>query len=154
MIPRAGFVLTVFLTVLFGVGGVEAACRAGGDYRVTGPNVAGYLTLTETGSGEGSTTGTATLSVTPKLVCPVCLVATHTLTGAYLAAAGYDGCFVELRLRHPLDPIPERTLTVGGPLAFGGAVILFSGYESLSVGWLSVDLNLTLGIRSDGILKP
>jgi hypothetical protein len=37
-------------------------------------------------------------------------------------------------------------------LAFGGAVILFDSYEFL--GSPAVNLNLTLGIRSDSILKP
>jgi hypothetical protein len=46
----------------------------------------------------------------------------------------------------------ERTGSLAGMLAFGGAVVLFDSYEYL--GFPAVKLNLTLGIRSDSILKP
>jgi len=45
---------------------------------------------------------------------------------------------------------------VGGTLAFGGAVIFFESY-SVGLGpksFLDMDLNLTLGIRTDSLVRP
>jgi hypothetical protein len=42
-----GLLLAITILGLFGVGESEAACRAAGDYRVTGPNIGGFLTLKE-----------------------------------------------------------------------------------------------------------
>lgn len=149
-----GFLLAVAVaaTVFFGLGESEAACRAGGEYRVTGPNLRGTLTLTETTSGERSSSGTASLDLYPNRACPVCLIAGHNLTGQYHADAGYDECGVVVTLRLPLDPAPERSGSVGGWLAFGGSVIMFEYYENMLLP--NVDLNLTLGIRKDSFVRP
>ncbi len=45
----------------------------------------------------------------------------------------------------------RASLEVGGTLAFGGTVILFESYEFLRS---TLDLNLTVGIRSDFLLRP
>ena len=148
---RLGFLLVVAIILLFGLRESEAACRAGGEYRVTGPNVVGYLTLTETTSNELFSSGTVSLDLYPKRACSVCSIGTQTLTGQYNAGAGYDECIVAVTVRIPLDPVPERTGSLGGLLAFGGTVIMFEYYETLL---LPADLNLTLAIRKDSFLRP
>jgi hypothetical protein len=63
---------------------------------------------------------------------------------------GTGPCILSLNV---VEAMTGRTGNVGGTLAFGGAVILFGNY--VSVGSLSpVDLNLTLGIRTDSLLRP
>lgn len=148
---RLGFLLAVSTIALFGLGESEATCRAGGEYRVTGPDSVGYLTLTETASNELSSSGTVSLDLFPKRACSVCSIGTQTLTGQYTAGAGYDECIVAMTVRNPLDTAPERTGSLGGRLAFGGTVILFEYYETLL---LPADLNLTLAIRKDSFLRP
>ena len=149
---RLGFLLAVAVIVPFSLGESEAACRAGGEYRLTGPNSAGYATFTETASGELVSSGIVVLNLFPKRACSVCSIGSQPLTGEYHAGPSYDGCILTLRVRDPLDPVLERTGSLDGMLAFGGAVILFDSYEFL--GSPAVDLNLTLGIRSDSILRP
>ena len=149
---RLGFLLAIAVIVLFGLGESEAACRAGGEYRLAGPNTVGYATLTETASDDLVSSGTVVLNLFPKRGCSVCSIAVQPLTGEYQAGPGYDGCALTLRVRNPFDPVPERIGIVSGLLAFGGSVILFDVYEFL--GSPAPDLNLTLGIRSDSILKP
>ena len=147
---RLEFLLAVAVIVSFGPGESEAACRAGGEYRVTGPNSVGYATLSETASDGLVSSGIVVLNLFPKRACSVCSIGSQPLTGEYHPS--YDGCLLTLRVRDPLDPVIERTGSLGGTLVFGGAVILFDSYEFL--GSLAVDLNLTLGIRSDSILRP
>ena len=108
MRDRLGLLLVVAVIVVLSAVEGEAACRAGGEYRVTGPNSAGYLTLTETSSDDLTSSGTAVLLVGSKQACPVCSVGSHTLTGRYQAAPGYEGCDLGVNVRHPLDPVPER----------------------------------------------
>lgn len=147
---RLGFLFAVAIIALFDLGESEAACRAGGEYRVSGPNSIGHLTLTETTSDDLSSSGTVSLDLYPKRACSVCSIGTQTLTGQYNAGAGYDECVVAMTVRNPFDTVPERTGSLGGLLAFGGAVILFEYYETLL---LAADLNLTLGIRKDSFIR-
>jgi len=143
---RLGFLLAVAVIVLLGLGEGEAACRAEGKYRLTGPATVGLATLTETASDERGSSGTVVLNLYPKRGCSVCSIGGQTLTGVYHTGIGYDECVIALRVRDPLDPVPERAGSLDGLLAFGGAVILVQSYEFLGS---NVDLNVTLGIRTD-----
>src|SRR5262249_55444957 len=123
--------LLVTVIVLAGAGVGEAVCRAGGEDRVTGPNVTGELILTETMSDELQSSGTASVTLYPKRACPVCLIAPVSLSGTYFATAGYENdCFVDVTLRNAFDSTPDRAGSVGGRLAFGGSVIQFEFYET------------------------
>ena len=142
------------IVMLLGAGASEAACRAGGEYRVTGPNSTGSLSLTETVVDGQSSSGTASLTLVSKQACPVCLIAVLVYPGQYQAAPGSDDtCFLAVTVRDPFKTQSDRTGAVGGTLAFGGSVILFGSHDSFFLEH-AADLNLTLGIRSDGLLKP
>jgi hypothetical protein len=76
------------------------------------------------------------------------------LTGQYDALPVWDGsCFLIMKV---FDPVSNQSGELGGPLAFGGAVIFFEAYSNdvYPLTPLSPDLNLTLGIRSDSLLRP
>ena len=148
---RYRFPLAVAVVVLLGVTESEAACRAEGEYRVTGPATVGYARFTETTSDALASSGTVVLDLFPKRSCSVCQIGSRPLSGEYQTGPGYDGCILAMRVRDPLDPVAERTGSMSGLLAFGGSVILFDAYEYPGY---DVDLNLTLGIRTDSILRP
>ena len=143
---RLGFLVALAVIVLLDLGESEAACRAAGEYRLTGPATVALATLTETASDERGSSGTVVLNLYSKRGCSVCSIGSQTLTGVYHTGIGYDDCAIALRVRDPLDPVPERVESLDGLLAFGGAVILVQSYETLGA---NVDLNLTLGIRRD-----
>jgi hypothetical protein len=64
------------------------------------------------------------------------------------AVAGWDGsCVVDLKGSPPSPQLEPPG--AGGTLAFGGAVIFFEGYSIATPM-----LNLTLGIRTDSLLRP
>ena len=150
-----GLLLAIAILGLFGLGESEAVCRAAGEYHLTGPNLTGTATLVETSDRR----------VHPRLIrgghhdpllqqsCPVCLVAPNTLTGQYHTAPsisdGTGPCTLGLNV---VEAMTGRTGNVGGMLAFGGTVIMFGNY--LSLGTVYEDLSLTLGIRSDSLLRP
>ena len=145
---RLGLMLAIGVLGLVGLSASEAACRAAGEYRVTGPNSVGRARFTETTSDESSSSGTVVLTLARKQTSLNADFLTEVLRGDY-EAGPYDGsCFLELR---PVDPVTGRTGSVGGTLAFGGAVILFGDYEFLRS---TLALNLTVGIRSDFLLRP
>jgi hypothetical protein len=142
------FVFVLVVKILLGFSDADAAsCRATGDYRVTGPNVVGRLTLTETAVDEAASSGTFLLELFSKQGCAVCQVGVQTLRGDYHVFSDFDGtCFLGLTVRNLGTDLIGST---GGPLAFGGAVIMFDGFGFNGPAPLRVDLNLTLGIRSD-----
>ena len=149
-----GLFLVLALDLLFGLGTSEAACRALGEYRVTGPASGGYLTLKETRSEAVRSFGTVDLTLYPRGGCPLCDFGGRTLTGEYYTGPSWDGsCFLILKL---FDPMSRQSGETGGTLAFAGAVIFFEGYsnEVFPLTALSPDLNLTLGIRTDSLLRP
>ena len=143
-----GLLLAVAILGLVGLSESEAApCRAAGEYRVTGPTTGGFLTLKETGSDASSSSGTVDLALYPKGGCQLCDFAGRTLTGEYYTAPNWDGsCVLILKGFDPVSSIPRE---IDGTLAFGGAVIFFEGYSLIDPG-----LNLTLGIRTDSLLRP
>ena len=150
--------LTLAIMVVLGLVGLresEAACRAAGEYRVTGPNTGIFLTLKETRSDASSSSGTVELLLFPRGQCPWCDWAGRILTGKYDAAPwNWDGsCFLSMKV---FDPVSNQSGEVGGTLAFGGAVIFFEAYSNdvYPLTPLSPDLNLTLGIRTDSLLRP
>ena len=140
--------LTLAIVVILGLVGLsEAACRAAGDYRVTWPASGGFLTLKETRSDASTSSGTVDLALYPKGGCELCDFGGRTLTGEYYTAPSWDGsCVLILKGFDPVSSIPRE---VDGTLAFGGAVIFFEGYPLVDPG-----LNLTLGIRTDSLLRP
>lgn len=150
-----GALLTIAVVILFGLGESAAACRATGEYHLTGPNLTGSVTLVETATDESTfaSSGAVTMTLYYKQSCPVCLVAPNTLTGQYHTAPwisdGTGPCTLALNV---VEAMTGRTGNVGGMLAFGGTVIMFGNYVSL--GTFYADLNLTLGIRSDSLLRP
>ena len=148
--------LTLAIIVILGLVGLsEAACRAAGEYRVTGPNIGGFLTLKETSSDASSSSGTVDLALRPRGGCPLCDFGGRTLTGKYdTAPNNWDGSCV--LLMKVFDPVSRQSGETFGTLAFGGAVIFFEGYSNdvFPLTPLAPDLNLTLGIRSDSLLKP
>lgn len=150
-----GPLLAVAFLGLVGLSESEAApCRAAGEYRVTGPTIGGLVTLRETSSDESSSSGTVDMALAAKGGVPVGLIAGQTLTGKYYSAPNWDGsCFVSLRT---FDAFSNLAGGVGGTLAFGGAVIFFEGYDTGPGPITSLDLvlNLTLGIRTDSLLRP
>lgn len=143
---RLGLLLAVAVTVLFGLGESEAACRVGGEYRVTGPSLLGSLTLTETTSDELSSSGTVLLDLGAKQLSQLGRAPNHTLTGEYQAEPNsYGDCFLRVRVlmvRLPNGQVVERTGELHGTPAFGGSVILFESFESLFLA-PGLDLNLT-----------
>jgi hypothetical protein len=142
-----GLLVAITILGLFGLGGSEAACRAAGEYRVTGPTIGGFLTLKETSSDESSSSGTVDMAIGLKGGCGLCDFGGRTLTGEYYTTPSWDGsCVLILKGFDPVSSIPRE---VYGTLAFGGAVIFFEGYPLIDPG-----LNLTLGIRSDSLLRP
>jgi hypothetical protein len=147
--------LTLAIVVILGLVGLsEAACRAAGDYRVTGPASGGFLTLKETSSDASSSSGTVNLALYPRGGCPLCDFGGRILTGKYDTAPSWDGsCLLILRV---FDPVSSQSGETDGTLAFGGAVIFFEGYSNdvFPLTPLSPDLNLTLGIRTDSLLRP
>lgn len=150
---RWGFASVVFtFAVAAALGASEAACRGDGRYRITGPNSAGWLTLKETKSDSGGSSGTVDLFLSGKQSFPTAITAGFGLTGDYVTVPFQDECTLILKV---FDPVANRRGEVDGTLAFGGAVILFHGfsYEGPSTG-LAADLNLTLGIRNDAFVRP
>jgi hypothetical protein len=124
-----------------------ATCRAVGEYRVTGPNLGGRLTLSETAAGESTTSGTFVLELFPKQGCPVCQIGVQPLLGEYEAIGDLDGtCLLGLNVRILGTDLIGN---LGGHLAFGGAVIMFEFFGFNGPAPPHVDLNLTFGIRSD-----
>jgi hypothetical protein len=68
---RLGLMLVIVVILgLVGLSESEAACRAAGEYRVTGPNTGGFLTLKETRSDESSSSGTVELTLYPRVAVP------------------------------------------------------------------------------------
>ena len=128
-------------------------CQAAGEYRVTGPTIGGFLTLKETRSDASSSSGTVDMTIHPKGGCPICDFAGYTLTGEYYTAPDWDGsCLLSLTA---FDAVSNKTGGVDGKMAFGGAVIFFESY-SVGLGpksFLDMDLNLTLGIRRDTLVR-
>jgi len=147
-----GLLLAITILGLFGVGESEAACRAAGEYRVTGPTIGGVITLRETSFDASSSSGTVDMEVASKFRSAVGLTPVFTFKGDYRIAPNWDGsCFVSLRTFNGSNMAGG----VGGTLAFGGAVIFFEGYDfGPGLNIQGVDLNLTLGIRSDSLLRP
>ncbi len=147
--------LTLAIVVILGLVGLgEAACRAAGDYRVTGPASGGFLTLKETSSDVSRSSGTVNLALYRRGGCPLCDFGGRTLTGEYYTGPSWDGsCVLILKV---FDPGSSQSGETGGTLAFGGAVIFFEGYSNdvFPLTPLAPDLNLTLGIRSDSLLRP
>jgi hypothetical protein len=151
---RLGLMLAIVVLGLVGLCESEAACRAAGEYRVTGPNSSGFLTLKETGSDASSSSGTVDLALYPRGGCPLCDFGGRIVTGKYDIALNFDGsCFLILRV---FDPVPSQSGETGGTLAFGGAVIFFEAYSNdvYPLTPRSPDFNLTLGIRTDSLLRP
>lgn len=144
------FLLAVVGTVVLWTGQGEAACRAEGEYRVTGPDSRGTVMLSETASHDAGSSGIVVLTLSTKLSSPVGS-GVQQLSGDYFATQGpglsADGC--RLTLTFFFTPA-NRPVSMTGALAFGGAVILFDSHEFVGP---SLDLNLTLGIRSDFILR-
>src|SRR5262249_30654613 len=104
----------IAIIVLFGLSEGEAACRAAGKYRVTGPASGGLAVLTETGSDEPFTSGTVVLDIFPKRTCPVCSIAGRSFTGEYWAGPLPDGsCAVALRFAGAATGLPR---SLSGPL--------------------------------------
>ena len=124
MRAQTGRFLAMALTVLLGLGHAEAACRAGGEYRVTGPASAGSLVLSESTVDDLASSGSVALTLAPKQACPVCLVAILTYPGEYHAVPVPVGneCALLLNVRDPVGPASpvERTGSLAGRLAFGG----------------------------------
>ena len=149
-----GLLLAIGIIGLFRVGESEAACRAAGEYRVTGPNSSGFLTLKETGSDAFSSSGTVDLALYPRGGCPLCDFGGRILTGKYDTVPNWDhSCFLIMRV---FDPVSRQSGETGGTLAFGGAVLFFEAYSNdvFPLTPLSPDLNLTLGIKTDSLLRP
>ena len=141
---RSRLGLTLAIVVILGLVGLsEAACRAAGEYRVTGPTIGGFLTLKETRSDASSSWGTVDMALVPKGGCDLCDPGGRTLIGEYFTGPGWDGsCVLGLTA---FDAVSKKTGGVSGTLAFGGAVIFFEGY-SIGLGpksFLDMDLNLT-----------
>jgi hypothetical protein len=147
--------LTLAIVVVLGLAGLgEAACSAVGDYRVTGPGSGGFLTLKEKSSDESGSSGAVTLSLFRRGGCPLCDFGGRTLTGKYVTGPASDGsCFLLMRV---FDAVSKESGESNGTLAFGGAVIFFESYSNdvFPLTFLSPDLNLTLGIRTDSLLRP
>ena len=98
---RLGFLVALAVIVLLDLGESEAACRAAGEYRLTGPATVALATLTETASDERGSSGTVVLNLFSKRGCSVCSVGSQTLTGVYHTGLGYDDCVIALRVRDP-----------------------------------------------------
>src|SRR5713101_6068241 len=114
---RLGLMLAIGLLGLVGLSESEAACRAAGEYRVTGPASAGSALLTETTSDESSSSGTVDLTLRTKGTSNTADFPTNRLRGEY-EAEPYDGrCILDLRV--VLDPVTGRTGELSGTLAFG-----------------------------------
>jgi hypothetical protein len=67
-----GLLFAITVVVLCGAGEGEAACRAAGDYRVTGPNAVGFATLEERSAGEAASSGTVLLLAAVLLILGGC----------------------------------------------------------------------------------
>lgn len=146
------YVLTLWLavvgTVFLWTGQGEAACRAEGDYQVTGPTFGGRATLTEEASDGARSSGRAGMRLFPRFRLPTAEYAVLELSGGYEASVTTDRCWIQLTFPavSPWFRPVLGTVQFGGLLAFGGAVIMFEFHDD-------PNLNLSLGIRSDFILK-
>ncbi|HUG35938.1 MAG TPA: hypothetical protein VML54_03250 [Candidatus Limnocylindrales bacterium] len=144
-------VFAVVGALFFGAGETEAACAAAGEYRVSGPGLAGTARLTETSSDAAHSSGQAFVTLTSRFISPVAIFAVLEFAGRYDARLTGGQCGITMTFDSPTPPGPGPTLPssipqVGGVLAFGGSVIMFLFHDDER-------LDLTLGIRSDFILR-
>jgi hypothetical protein len=112
--------LTLAIVMILGLVGLgKAACRAAGNYRVTGPASWGFLTLK--GGDEVRRVQffrEGRLDLYPRGGCPLGDFGGRILMGKYHSAPRWDrSCLLILRV---FDPVSSHIGERGGTLAFRG----------------------------------